>query len=837
MKMNFRSTGAQPRFRWIFGLLALVFLGISPSESQAGQRFSGVRVPFVTNSGQADSAVAFYAPTFSGTVFVTRAGKVVYSLPSGKKSSALTETAVGGRPRPTGGTRASASVSEFRGNDRKRWRTGLRTFEDVSLGEVWPGVSLDLRARGRGVEKVFTVRPGADPASIRMSVRGARRLRVDSAGALVAETGSGAVTFTAPSATQTDGRGTSSRVRVAYELHGRQYGFRLADRDAALPVVIDPVFQATYLGGDNDDEAFAIAVNPTSGDVYVAGDAFSTDFPGTAGGGQPAKGAGSFDDAFVARFTPGLTALEQATYLGGSGVDAARALAIDPASGDVYVAGYTDSTDFPGVTGGAQPQKSTDSSTTIVTSDAFVARLSSSLTTLEQATYLGGNNVDQALALAVHPTSGEVYVAGWTLSKDFPRTSGGAHSGTAGEGDAFVARLSSDLKTLNQATYAGGDSYDQANAIAIHPASGDVYIGGFTLSVDFRGTSGGAFPSHAADSGNTDGFVARFNAGLTAVEQVTYLGGTGGDVVRALAIHPVSGDVYAAGYTDSTDFPGTSGAAQAGAAGGADAFVARLTFDLSSLERATYLGGSGDDVASALAIHPATGDVYVAGVSSSADFPGTSGAAQAANGGGGFEDAFVAHLTADLATLAQATYLGGGGTDAANALAIHPISGDVYVAGTTTSSDFPGTAGGAFAAHAADGGSEDAFVAALPATLRPIPAALQSVSVSRDSVAGGFDLTGSVTLSAVAPAGGAVVTLSASGPVSVPQSVLVPEGSASASFSVTTTAVSSPTAAAVAATYLGVTESASFTVDPVPIPVIAPVEPPPLVPIAGPEGR
>ncbi|MDQ2978187.1 MAG: hypothetical protein M3R62_03130, partial [Acidobacteriota bacterium] len=414
------------------------------SEKRVRERLSVVRIPFIANSGQTDSAVAYYAPTFAGTVFVTRDGRIVYSLPGERASASggrspgrtggwsLTETVVGGRAHPSGGDRASTRVSYFLGNDPARWRSGLETLEDVSLGEVWPGIVLKLRAQGKSMEKLFTVQPGADPSQIRMSVAGARLLRTDGAGALIASTGPGDVTFTPPAAYQQRG-GARREIQVAYDVRGDSYGFRLGRYDPTLPVVIDPLLQATYLGGSSDDFAYALAIHPTYPfDVYVAGYTTSTNFPGTTGGAQAASG-GTYD-AFVARLNRGLTALDQATYLGGNSADLAYALAIHPTSGDVYVAGTTYSTNFPGRTGGAQAANGGGG-------DAFVARLNAALTTLDQATYLGGSSYDLAYGLAIHPASGDMYVAGWTSSANFPGTTGGAQAASGGGYDAFVVRL------------------------------------------------------------------------------------------------------------------------------------------------------------------------------------------------------------------------------------------------------------------------------------------------------------------------------------------------------------------------------------------------------------
>ena len=686
-----------------------------PAPALVAERLSGLAVPFVENVGQSDLRVAYYAPTLFGTVFVTRQGEIVYALPgprapgkAGGRTPAgpaagwtLTESFVGGDAAPVAAEPAATHVSLFLGNDPARWRSQVATYTGVDLGAVWPGIGVTLKAHGKQVEKVFTVEPGAAPETIRVRAAGAQSLTVAADGGLAVHTGVGDVRLTPPVAYQ-EVAGARRMLDAAYTVAGDEYGFRLEGYDPTRPVVIDPLLQATYLGGSGFfDGAFALAIAPTTGEVYVAGATDSTDFPGTSGGAQSTSGGGG--DAFVARLNASLTALDQATYLGGTGFfDGAEALAIAPMTGEVYVAGFTASTDFPGTSGGAQSASGSSG-------DAFVARLNPSLTALDQATYLGGSNVDEASALAIAPTTGEVYVAGVTDSTDFPGTSGGAQSAFGGIGDAFVARLNASLTAFDQATYLGGNSFDEARALAIAPTTGEVYVAGSTASTDFPGTSGGA----QSASGGVDAFIARLNASLTTLDQATYLGGSGFDTAGPLAMAP-TGEVYVAGRTESTNFPGTSGGAQSTSGGSGDAFVARLNASLTALDQATYLGGSApDDEARALVIAPTTGEVYVAGLTASTDFPGTSGGAQSALGG--FTDAFVARLNASLTALDQATYLGGSGFfDGAEALAIAPTMADVYVAGETQSTDFPGTSGGA---QSTSGGSGDAFVARLSADL------------------------------------------------------------------------------------------------------------------------
>ena len=605
----------------------------------------------------------------------------------------LTESFVGARATPRGTATSVTRVSRFVGNDVAHWQRDVPAFDRVTLGEAWPGIVVDVAARNGSVEKFFTVAPHADARRIAVRVRGAHRLARSGDGALVAHTGLGPVTLTAPVAWQDIG-GTRRPVAVAYTLAGNRYGFALGAYDRAHPVVIDPLLQSSYLGGSGGDIAYAIAVD-ANGDVFVAGSTASFNFPGTSGGAQAAASANG--DAFVARLDRNLTALAQATYLGGGGGDVAQALAVD-ATGAVLIAGSTTSTNFPGTAGGAQATPGGGG-------DAFVARLSHDLTQLVQSTYVGGSALDQGFALAVQP-GGSVYVAGGTASANFPATTGGAQPDRTAGGDAFVAKLDGTLTLLEQATYLGGSSGEVAYALA-RGGNDAIFVAGNTGSANFPGVTGGAQP---VAGGGGDAFIARLDPGLVTLVQATFLGGTGADFAYALALD-AGGAVLAAGETASANFPGTASGAQPVRGGANDAFVARLDRTLATLVRATYAGGLSDDVANALAVD-GTGAVFIAGSTRSTLFPGTTGGAQADPGGNG--DAFAARLDATLATLVQSTYFGGSGLDQAFAIAVDS-RGKAYVAGGTSSANLPGSGGGA---QSSAGGNGDAFAAVLTASLR-----------------------------------------------------------------------------------------------------------------------
>ena len=190
----------------------------------------------------------------------------------------LTETFIGAdrqavRATPIGYRPAAATVSYFIGNDDTRHQRGLTTFERVKLGEVFPGIDVQLRATGTNVEKIFTVSPHQNPRRIRVQLDGARRLELDQRGRLIAHTDNGPIVYTAPIAFQEDAYGNRQPVAVQYVLDfpTNQYRFAVASYDATRALVIDPLPQSTYLGAGGTDVAKALAIHPASGDVHVAG--------------------------------------------------------------------------------------------------------------------------------------------------------------------------------------------------------------------------------------------------------------------------------------------------------------------------------------------------------------------------------------------------------------------------------------------------------------------------------------------------------------------------------------------------------------------------------------
>ena len=360
--------------------------------------------------------------------------------------------------------------------------------------------------------------------------------------------------------------------------------------------------------------------------------------------------------------------LSYATYLGGTGGDVAYGIAVD-SSGNAYVTGITNSSDFPTANARQGANKGNG--------DAFVMKLNPAGTGLLYSSYLGGAGSDTATAITVD-SSGNAFITGTTTSEDFPTTANAFQVVYGGNGDAFVVELGSGGNSMVYSSYLGGSGADFGAAIAVDAAH-NAYVTGSTQSVNFPGVN----PLQSLNGGTSDAFVAKVDfSGLNLIYS-TYLGGSAADVGQGIKVDS-SGNAYVVGYTFSSDFP-TLNALQPANAGAPDAFVAEVNPSGGALVFSTYLGGSGDDRGFGLALD-ASGSIYITGTSHSTDFPTESGVFQTGNRGNG--DAFVSKLNPAGSVLTYSTFLGGTGAEQGYAIAADS-SGNPFITGFTQSTDFP----------------------------------------------------------------------------------------------------------------------------------------------------
>lgn len=371
--------------------------------------------------------------------------------------------------------------------------------------------------------------------------------------------------------------------------------------------------------------------------------------------------------------------LRFSTFLGGSGsMDSARSIKINGA-GEAFVAGQAYS-GFPTTPG------SFDTSIEGIESDAFVVKLNADGSGLEYATFVGGSDFDTAWGLALDEAD-QVYLTGYTKSADFPTTFGAVDTEYGGLSEAFVVKLNAAGTDLVYATMLGGNVAELAMGIAIDPA-GDAYVTGFTESPDFP-TTPDAFDAEL-DSWY-DVFVTRLNADATALVYSTLVGGNNADYTFDIAVDQAGG-AYVTGYTHSTNFPVTPGAHDT-TYNSQEAFVVKVNPDGTGLGYATFLGGSDTEYGKGITVDE-SGAAYLTGTTRSPDFPVTSDAFDLEfNATAQFSgDGFVARLTPDGSAVSYATYLGGSHNDIGEGIALDE-AGNIYVTGTTTSPDFPTTAG------------------------------------------------------------------------------------------------------------------------------------------------
>ncbi|HYK92147.1 MAG TPA: SBBP repeat-containing protein [Acidobacteriota bacterium] len=504
------------------------------------------------NQRTIDAGEGFCAPfgRFRGRTARTRGPS-----PRAGKMSMVRVRLEGANPNPeaAGMGGLPGKVNYFIGNDPRKWHSNISTYRGVKYSNVYPGIDLVYYGNQRQLEHDFIVAPGADPTKILYAFQGTDELKVDGNGDLVIDDFDRGVRFRKPLIYQEDD-GKRHDISGGYELAGRhQVRFRIGMYDKTTALIIDPVFvYSSCLGGSGDEDRASsseikradIAVD-AEGNAYVTGNTDSIDFPmvsplqgAPAGTACPPPGDYSRPrciDAFVLKLSPS-GSLIYSTYLGGSSLERGFGIAVD-GSGSAYVAGRTQSTNFPTVNPLQKMLRGTE--------DAFVSKLAPDGSALVYSTYLGGSSSDDAVSIAVD-SSGSAFIVGETQSTDFP-TVNPFQRVFGGMLDVYVAKLSPDGSALVFSTYLGGSGPDDTEDVAVDSA-GNAYVTGTTASTDFP-TLNALQPTLK----NFDAFVSKFNATGSMVYS-TYLGGSGNEAGTSLAVDD-TGSVYVAGITLSADFP------------------------------------------------------------------------------------------------------------------------------------------------------------------------------------------------------------------------------------------------------------------------------------------
>ncbi len=582
----------------------------------------------------------------------------------------------------------------FYGKDPAKWVTDVAQYGRVLMKGLYPGIDLAYYEGNGNLEFDWIVGPGAEPGKIRLQLQGMRACSVEPNGDIKVEMPGGRNLYLKAPIAYQESNGVKTPVGANYRLSGQNLvSLQLADYDSSRRLIIDPVLvYSSFYGGSGADTGNAIAVD-SAGYAYVIGTTYSANFPVI--NAFQATDVDPNSDAFVGKLNPGGSAFIYSTYFGSApggsiGSTEGYGIAVDT-SGNAYVTGYTSATDFPLVnafqtSGGG----------------VFVSKFNSSGSALVYSTYLGGSNTEYAYSIAVDVT-GNAYVTGNTSSTDFPLLNA-IQASLGGSADVFVTKFNSAGNALMYSTYLGGSGNDQAYSIATDGV-GNAYVCGRTTSSNFP-VLNALLPGHSGGSTfGLDAFVAKLNAGGSALVYSSYLGGTADDYGQGIAAD-AGGNAYVTGWTYSTNFP-VLNAFQAfnNASGSANAFISKINPSGSAFAYSTYFGGN--YVAAYGIAVDSGGNAYFTGDTASLDLP-LANPIQATPGGGG--DVFVAKMNASGSALHYSTFLGGGLSDRGQAIAIDP-SGNAYVLGETHSSGFPTAAPFQGSCSNCNGlGGHDAFV-------------------------------------------------------------------------------------------------------------------------------
>jgi hypothetical protein len=581
--------------------------------------------------------------------------------------------------------------SYFSGKEASQWRTRIPQFGRVRYRNVYPGIDLIYYGNHGKLEYDFVIAPGAKPSDIHVTYRGLDRLRIDRGGTLVLKTASGEIRQLKPVVYQ-EANGKRTQIAASYRLdRHNQVGFELGRFDPRLPLVVDPVLEyGTYFGGGwtsavgtsrmptvQVDAAgnvyMAGTVNPSGGTptgianvvkfspsqnqilywvtystgsgtqgillpnslavdaqghAYICGMTSQSDIP-TVNAFQ-SKLNSSSGNGYVAKFAPDGQSLVYSTYLGGNNQAWLFGIAAD-SSGNAFVTGYTTSLDFP-IRNAVQPTNAAQNNMAANGQQAVLAKFSPS-GDLVFSTFFGGSGGASGVAVALDSAGAPILVGDAFAhgnAADFPTTSNAYQTALPATECPFVAKFTTDGVLVFSTLFGGNMTLASSAAV---DSQNNVYLAGYAMS----GALAVVNALQATWPGSLNGFIAKLSADGSRVLYSTYLGGDVNDYLNAIAVD-AAGNIYAAGYTSSRNFPLKNSLVtfQPNSGSGLSAsnygFLTKIGPDGQSLVYSTLIGGSqATSMIWGLAL-TSSGSVYLAGTTNDTDFP-TKNAFQSAIGG------------------------------------------------------------------------------------------------------------------------------------------------------------------------------------------------------------
>ena len=683
-------------------------------------------IAFEENHGQIPSDYGFRFRRDGSDALFSKSGVKFILNGRGSQPIEVEFVKAGGGPR--GRKPLQGHANYFLGNDASRWVRNVPLFSSVEFDDLYRGIDLNFYGNGQELEHDFVVHSGADPSAIQMVVNGAEKVLLRPGGDLQFESNAGNLTLKSPIAYQFVA-GKKRSVAARFVVANNLIQFSVGAYDHSRDLVIDPVFVfATYLGGTGTDVITAVTTD-SSGNILVTGYTTSTDFPTQ----KPTQGnLNAGDDVFVTKLDPTGKTLVYSTYLGGSNQDVGGAITVDP-SGNAIVTGVSMSNlDFPHAGAISSPNCQTNNDC------YFLVSIKSDGSALNYSGMVGGsegfysNGVDGRV---VTDSAGNAYLAGITDDSSFPITPGTLTSTPTGYPYSLMFLLKVDstgklvYATLVPGTAANDplQSYNNeflTTGIAVD-SSGNLTVvgwGGLGLPTT-AGVVSEQFPNASVNvSSPRAGVVLQINATASKINFASYLPGT--DVAGGLAIDK-AGNLWIAGSTSETNLPVSSNAYQkapstGGVSGPASGFIMEVAPKATAVLGATYLDGTGmgqteeSSYFDAIALD-SKGNVFVGGVTSSADFPMQDPFVTQYEFTGSIWELILAEMTPDLSTVTFGSFLSSidpsfGGSNFGGMTV--DAQDHLIAAGSTNSRNFPTTAG--------------SFEPQLPPPVNPLSAPLHS---------------------------------------------------------------------------------------------------------------
>lgn len=666
---------------------------------------------FIENNGQYSDPEIEFVYSSNGLVYgFTKSG---YSISQWRENEGMGGDGVNlvfdgaNKIHPTG-EKALPHVSNFLiGSEPEAWNVDGTNYEQIRYSDLYPGIDLVFYSTEKGLKYDLLVAPGGDPDQIRFVYEDADSMRLDDDGNVVVTTGVMELIEEAPFSYQGID-GTVIEIPSEFEIVGNALTFGLDGYDPDVALIIDPLLYSTYFGGDADESPLDMVID-AHGDLFVVGRTFSSDFPNSSGAYNESNAGDS--DMFLAKFDGDTMGLLYCTYIGGSYFDIAGSVTLD-AEGNVYIGGWTGSSDFPTTEGCFRD--TLDGQECIV-----VLKLDPSGSNLIYSTYIGNGYCGDI----VLNDAGGMIAVGTSRSDGFPTTEG-AYSRVKSDGeDVVVFSLSADGSELIFSTFIGGDGSDFGYDLELDSGE-DIIIAGFTSSTDFPVTNGCIDDSH---NGNYDVFVAKFDSDCSNLLYSTYYGGSERDMAQKMTIDG-EGVVYVTGLTESDDFPTSENAFDDSKNSGyQDSYVLILDLSENNVITSTFIAsGAGYDLKL-----DENGKLWVTGKTMSAGFPSVPGDYDALSPDTN-DAGFLIGMDRTATSVSYSMLIGGDGEDARSSmLAELDAEGRVFIALMTDSSDLPTTPD---CYDNSSNGGDDIFFMVIDPVILPSSASIESISPLKANV-------------------------------------------------------------------------------------------------------